>query len=418
MALHKTMNFIYHRLISKKLIDLFNKPFVHIVFGARQTGKSTLIKSIIPPGTTVFDFSDPEERGRHTQNPGEFAAVCKALPRGTHRYVFVDEAQSVPSVFDAVQNLYDSDKERWRFILCGSSARKLRKAKANLLPGRSFLHHVQPLTMMEHPFLDGDPRPLVIPVEDEKGKDDFAFPSWPLMDRLAYGSLPGIVASDEDDRKRLLRGYVALHLEEEIRREALVRDLGAFLRFLRLAAVESGNIVNHSSIAKEVGVTTSTVLSHYQLLEDMFIGFSVLPYHGSGRRTLVKSPRFIFFDTGVRNAAAGFTPSADTVLASPGPLFEQWVGAELHRRLVYLDKGSLFYLRTHNGFEIDYIVEINGELIPIEVKWTEHPCAKDARNIAVFMSDHENAGRGYVVCRCPRPMELSERILAIPWWAL
>lgn len=108
------------------------------------------MRALLPPETLVIDLADPRERTRHLADPGAFAQECRALPAGREgRFVFVDEAQSVPSIFDAVQQLYDGDKDRWRFVLCGSSARKLRRMGTNLLPGRSFYHRMLPLTIRE-----------------------------------------------------------------------------------------------------------------------------------------------------------------------------------------------------------------------------------------------------------------------------
>ena len=136
--------FRYSELSLKKKLE---KPFVHIVFGARQTGKSTLLRSLLPKGATILDLSDPRERARFSAEPGLFIDLVSALPRQEGgSAVLVDEAQTVPALFDAVQSLSDGgDKERWRFILCGSSARRLRISGANLLPGRSIRHILYPL---------------------------------------------------------------------------------------------------------------------------------------------------------------------------------------------------------------------------------------------------------------------------------
>ncbi len=119
------------------------RPYVHVLFGARQTGKSTLLNQLMPEPALRLNFADPLDRAPYLANPGRFLADCRALPahRGPH-LVLVDEAQAVPEIFNAVQTLYDSHKRRWRFVLCGSSARKLRQTGANLLPGRSFLHRL------------------------------------------------------------------------------------------------------------------------------------------------------------------------------------------------------------------------------------------------------------------------------------
>ena len=130
----------------------FAAPYVHIVFGARQTGKSTLLQRLLPNAAIWLDFSRPAERADHLRNPDQLIARCRALESAKlPPVVVIDEAQAVPAVFDAVQHLYDSDKKRWRFVLCGSSARKLRVTGANLLPGRSFLHQLYPLLVAERP---------------------------------------------------------------------------------------------------------------------------------------------------------------------------------------------------------------------------------------------------------------------------
>ena len=210
-----------------------------------------------------------------------------------------------------------------------------------------------------------------------------------------------------------------MHLEEEIRRESTVRDWGAFVRFLQLAARESGQIQNYAAISREAGISQPTVKSHYQLLEDMFVGFRVPPFTRSPRKNLLSTSRFQFFDLGVRHAAAGLEPSKELVQTAPGPLLEQWVGIELWKRLQYLGDGTLHYLRTRDGAEIDFIVERGETLTPIEVKWTENPRLSHARHLLIFMDEHPKVARhGYIICRCSRPLALHEKITALPWQCL
>jgi predicted AAA+ superfamily ATPase len=410
---------IFDRWYASPLAKKLKSPYVHILFGARQTGKSTLLRSLLPESTTIIDLADPQERARFSARPGEFIAMCRAMPRAVKpKFVFVDEVQTVPSVLDAVQSLYDSDKARWRFVLCGSSARKLRRTGANLLPGRSFLHHLYPLMLCEQPpaiDLEAD-HPAAVPMRWPQEEHRHPFPAWNLEDRLAYGCLPGIVAARQADRAEILKAFAALHLEEEIRRETLIRNWGDFIRFLHYAALGSGQMLNFASISQETGISQPTIKNYYQLLEDMFVGFRVPAFTRSVRKGLIATPRFFLFDLGVRNAAAGLEPSRIIVAANPGPLFEQWVGIELWKRLQYLGAGTLSYLRTKSGSEIDFIVQRGNVLIPIEAKWTENPSARDTRHIIAFIEEHPRLSPiGYIVCRCPRPLQLHEKVIALPW---
>ena len=405
------------RYLANGLAEKLRYPYVHIIFGARQTGKTTLLLDLLHPDLS-YNLADPEERGRLLAQPGLFRRECEALDVVKRSAtVFVDEAQLVPSIFDAIQVLYDQEPRRFRFVLCGSSARKLRETGTNLLPGRSLLHHLHPLILAERPGPTKLRPQITIPDTASfgpslDGRDD-------LLDRLAYGDLPGILRADEAIRESLLRSYATIYLEEEIRREGYVKDWGAFLNFLKLAAMESGQSLNYAKIARETGLSQPTVKSHYQLLEDMFVGFRIPAFTKSPRKNLLGHARFCFFDLGVRHAAAGLRPSPDTVRVDPGRCFEQWVGMELHRRLGYADEGALSYYRTRDGMEIDYIVEVEGRFTPVEVKWTEKPSVKDARHLQTFLTERaDQTSVGYVVCRCPRPARLTDQVTAIPWWML
>jgi predicted AAA+ superfamily ATPase len=418
----------YKRSAADAFAEKLALPRVHILFGARQTGKSTLILGCLPSDALIFNLADPSERARFSERPGDLIALCRSLPlRDVPWFVFIDEAQLVPELFNAVQVLFDEDPGRWRFILCGSSARKLRATGANFLPGRSILHSLQALTNPEYQRI----APIGIPVDalmaegsllpplcGEKARGEFPFRD--LEDRLLFGDLPGIATIVlPEERREVLISYVTAHLEEEIRRETAIRDYGIFLRFLRCAAAESGGILNLQALSRESGLSAPTIRAHYQLLEDMFLGYMIPAFSGSPRKAALSSPRFLFFDLGIRNAAARLHLDMDTVRANPGPLFEQWVGGEIYKRLRYKGSGTLSYFRTSAGAEVDFIIEDEGLIHPIEVKWTERPTLTDAKHMLAFMKDHpDRARRGYIVCRCPYPLELSESVSAIPWWGL
>ena len=408
----------YRSTLQRQLL----KPFVHVVFGARQTGKTTMLRQLLGRAALSIDLADPEERTRLLAEPGWFRRECEALPVGrAPSIVFVDEVQSVPAVFDVVQTLYDRDKTRWRFVLCASSARKLRRTGANLLPGRCMLHRLLPLMLPERPALPAGgarhPARLVSPGRQVRLRS--TFPAVDLVPRLAYGDLPGIALLREGDRAPILRSFVAVHLEEEIRREALVKDWGAFVNFLRLAAREAGQATNFAAISREVGLSQPTVKAYYQLLEDMFIGFTVPVYSKSPRRNLLSTPRFFFADLGIQHAACGVSPDPNVVLANPGRYFENWVGVEIWKRLQYAGAGSLSYFRTKDGAKVDFVVDLADRgTVAVEVKWSERPSLRDVPGLVLFLRDHPHVREGFVVCRCPRPARLSSSIVALPWQLL
>jgi len=251
------------------------------------------------------------------------------------------------------------------------------------------------------------------------GADARWFPAADLTERLTFGELPVIATATRAQRADLLRTYALVYLEEELRREALVKNWPAFARFLQLSAAESGQMINYASISREAGVSLPTVKTYYQLLEDMFLGFRVTALSGSPRKSLLSTERFFYFDVGVRNAAAELSLETAAILANPGPLFEQWVGIELWKRLQYLGSGKLHYLRSKAGAEVDFIIARGGRLTPIEVKWTERPALGDARHLLSFLDEHpRQAEHSYIICRCAAPLALSNRVTALPWFCL
>ena len=196
---------MFTRLLGSTLEKALCKPFVHILFGARQTGKSFLIRHLIPDPSLKYDFSNPAERTRLLADPGVLIRECEALiTRSEPHFVVVDEAQNVPEVFDSVQYLYDQDKTRWRFVLLGSSARKMRLSGANLLPGRALLHKMMPLVMAERP--SNRASECMTPIRTGEVASP-QFPDAELMERLAYGELPGVVLLSGEDRGEILRSY-------------------------------------------------------------------------------------------------------------------------------------------------------------------------------------------------------------------
>lgn len=408
------MNNSLPRYVEKKLRSVVSKDKVRLIFGARQTGKSTLLRRINPGNALFINLQDRRQRLRFEKEPDELIKMLRAEKKT--RTVLIDEIQKVPALLDDIQLLYDETPEKFKFILTGSSARKLRSSAANLLPGRAHQYHLCPLILQER---QDAKKPFILDAKDNKSFQS-SFKSADIEIILIYGNLPGIVMEKEAVRKITLESYTEIYLEEEIRREALVRNVGPFTKFLELAALEAGQIVNLSNISQESGVPVSTLRSFYQIITDTFIGFWLQPFIGQSRKRLLTTPMFYFFDLGVRNALARIPLTRQSLSIQAGTLFQQWVVTELWNRCTYLGRNyRLFFWRTVSGAEIDVVLETPTEIIPIEVKWTESPREKDARHLRSFLNTYsKRAKRGFIICRCPYKLGITKNITAIPWYEI
>lgn len=383
------------RKIAKNILTILKRGKSILLLGARQTGKTTMIHQEIVPDIG-YTFVDPEVRIRYEKDPTLLTKELKLTIKKWKKQpiIFIDEIQRVPNVTDIAQLLIDQKKAQ--FILTGSSAHKLKHgATVNLLPGRVVALTMDPLHYDELP---------------DRWRN--------LNDILTYGTLPFIVLDNHyDDKEMDLRSYVTTYLEDEIRAEALVRNVGNFSRFLELAASESGHIVNFTKLSQDVGVAATTIIDYYQILEDCMITLRIDPIiHSPSHRRLIKSPKYLFFDLGVRRACTNEgSHLSEKHLAH---LFEQYIGIELIHQIREISNAQLRYWRDSNGVEVDYVVETAGEYVPIEVKWTEDPNIKDARHLQKFLSEYKNSDKGYIICRTPHPVQIAENIIALPWQRL
>ncbi|MBM3191370.1 MAG: ATP-binding protein [Chlamydiae bacterium] len=380
------------RALKQRLTSILTRGKSVLLLGPRQTGKTTLLQEYGADFEVTLLIS--KIRRQYEADPDLLIREVQALRnnKGSLPLVIIDEVQKVPALMDAIQYLID--KNTAQFVLTGSSARKLsHSTNVNLLPGRVIQLRLDPLTLEELP----SPLP-------------------PIEDFLLYGSLPAIqLEKDPAIKEEELDSYVDLYLEDEVRAEALVRDIGTFENFLRLAAVESGNTVNFDKISQDVGVARTTIASYYQILEDCLIAERITPYTESlSRKKLLKSPKYLFFDLGLRRLAADEPASLPHKCL--GGLFEQFIGLELIRwARLQQTKTSVHFWKDPSGPEVDWLLQRHQRLLPIEVKWTDNPSQRDAKHLELFLKEYPNATKGYVVCQVSRPQLLSEGIEAISW---
>ena len=327
------------------------------LFGGRQTGKTTLLRQQFPD-TTFFDLLDTNVRRRLQQRPVLLYETLKDKPMGT--LVIIDEIPEVPELLNEVHRLIV--ERQLVFILCGSSARKLKRKGHNTLGGRALPVYLYPLVSAEIPDFD--------------------------IDRAVnYGTIPPHYLARNP--WRLLAAYIDVYLKEEIKEEALVRNLDAFQRFLEVAALTDGEIINNNNIAQECGVHATTVSSYFDILEDTLIGYRIPAYTKAMKRRLVQAPRFYYFDVGVTNYLLHrkelIRGSADY-----GHAFEHLVVQELVAYMHYRNcEEKLSYWRTYTGVEVDIIV--GDARIAIEIKSTEEVQNRHIKNLKAFAEEHPDS---------------------------
>lgn len=327
------------------------------LFGGRQTGKTTLLRQQFPD-TTFFDLLDTNVRRRLQQRPVLLYETLKDKPMGT--LVIIDEIPEVPELLNEVHRLIV--ERQLVFILCGSSARKLKRKGHNTLGGRALPVYLYPLVSAEIPDFD--------------------------IDRAVNnGTIPPHYLARNP--WRLLAAYIDVYLKEEIKEEALVRNLDAFQRFLEVAAFTDGEIINNNNIAQECGVHATTVSSYFDILEDTLIGYRIPAYTKVMKRRLVQAPRFYYFDVGVTNYLLHrkelIRGSADY-----GHAFEHLVVQELVAYMHYRHcEEKLSYWRTYTGVEVDIIV--GDARIAIEIKSTEEVQNRHIKNLKAFAEEHPDS---------------------------
>jgi predicted AAA+ superfamily ATPase len=397
----------YRRYIEPEITDKESERKVKLLLGPRQSGKTTLLNHCLASRTHVvaLNLQDRRQRIKYERDAAAFLQELESLSPGTT--VLIDEIQKVPSILDDIQFFVDKSTNRFDFFLTGSSARQMKKQSANLIPGRTHLFHMAPVLQAEQ--RESRILPLAMP-------EGSPFPLRPLEEILIYGNLPGLYSESVASWTKTIVAYTELYVEREIRSENIVNDMGAFLMFLKLAALESGQTVNYSKLAGAIGVSVNTVKNYYQVLEDTYVGLRI-PAFGRSRKKVMTAPRFLIFDLGMRNALAELPMNRSLLQLDAGHLFEQFVMIELFYRCQYHGRGyKLSTWKTPTGAEVDAIVETPTEAIPVEVKWTDSPRNADFRHLETFLALHPDlATHGYLVCRVDRPRKLAERITALPW---
>jgi predicted AAA+ superfamily ATPase len=364
------------------------------MFGARGTGKTTLLRSLMAgKDCLMLDLLDRETEDRLAREPGRLYGEIKALPR-CPEWVVIDEIQKLPQLLDSVHRVLETHEfAPPKFALTGSSARKLRHGGANLLAGRAFVYNLYPLTHVE------------------------IGPAFDLDRALNFGTLPKALSLETPiEREEFLRSYGLTYLQEEVWAEHLIQELEPFRKFLEIAAQSNTHMINYAKVARDVGVHEKTVKKYFQILEDTLIGFMLEPFNRSVRKRQTQSPKFYLFDTGVQRALSR-TLSQEIIprTYAYGRAFEHFVIIEALRLNDYGRRDFAFsYLRTKDDVEVDLIVDRPGRpLALVEIKATEAAGIDDIRSLLHFKRDFKGADL-YCLTRDPVARDL-EGVRIRPW---
>lgn len=329
----KNIKLVNRRILSN--LKLSKKSV--LLLGPRQTGKSTLIKSLKPD--ISINLVNEREFLRYSTDLSYLESLLK---ESDPRTVFIDEIQRIPNLLNTLQDIIDNWAQPPKFYLSGSSARKLKRGQANLLPGRMFSFQLSGLCASELDY------------------------QLNLKRSLQYGFLPeNYLNKNDNETEKNLDMYSANYLTEEIKAEATARNIQGFARFLQECAAKSGQVIDYSKIATQAKVSRTSSLRFYEILEDTLIAERISSYEIDGVDT-IKHPKLYFFDVGVLNGILNnFVVSTDRV----GNLFEHLVYNQLRNSALACDqKLKIQFFRTRHGLEVDFVVEISKKKYAIEAK--------------------------------------------------
>jgi len=367
----------------KRSIDLSKIKSSFFLWGPRQAGKSSLLK-ISLPNAIYIDLLLSDNFIKYNQAPSRLREELQ-LRQDQNTWVVIDEIQKVPALLDEVHWLIEN--RRFKFALCGSSARKLKRGHANLLGGRALRFELFGLTAFE------------------LGKD------FDLETAVNRGFLAShFLHTDYKDR---LRSYCNDYLKEEIFAEGLVRNLPAFSSFLHVAAFSDTEQVEYATIASDVGVSAPTIKSYFEILEDTLIGQFLHIYRKRPKRRLQTAPKFYFFDVGVVNSLAkrGYVEKKSELF---GKTFENWVFHELRCYKSYRSPDmDIYFWKLSNGAEVDFI--LNDLECAIEVKATEKVTSKHLQGLREFKIEHPKVKRRIIVCTETTPRVTEDGIEVLPY---
>jgi len=366
-------------MYNRKQVFLGSEQESVFFWGARQTGKSTLLKTLFP-NALWFDLLLSDEYERLSKKPELLREII--LANRNVSLVIIDEIQQLPNLLNEVHWLISNHKVR--FILSGSSPRKILRGGFNLLGGRALRYELYPLISVEIPDFD-------------------------LIRALNHGLLPRHY--DSANPRKLLSSYIGSYLQDEIVAEARIRNVHTFSRFLEVAALTNGEMINYTNIASDCGISAKTIKEYFQILEDTLIGRHLPSFQKRPKRRVITAPKFYMFDIGITNYLLNRTKiEKGTELF--GKAFEHFIYQEIYAHSRYSDVNyPMYYWRTASQIEIDFV--LGDHEVAIEVKATDQATVRHLKGLKAFAEEYD-VKKLILVSNDPLP-RLVDDIEILPW---
>ena len=399
------------RSLERKFLKMSSAFKAVMVTGARQVGKSTMLKHLAQDtGRVYISMDDADVRELANRDPKLFFQMYQPP-------LLIDEVQKAPALFEQIKILCDESDERGRFWMTGSQSKKLMKQAGDSLAGRIGILKMYSLSEKE---LEG--RPNDIPEDYSLSsliQRSRSHPENNILDvytRIWEGGMPDMISMDAELRREYWNSYIDAYLMRDAVDDNGIQDTEGFRRLLRACAAFSGELVNYNDLGNAAGVSGATAKEWVKVLQTMGIIFLLEPYFNNELKRMIKTPKLYFCDTGLCAFLSSWT-SRDTLMngAASGHYLENYVAAEMLRNSSYGEKKvNLNFYRDTNQKEIDLVMEMDGQLHPFEIKRAASPDKKAVRAFPLLEKSGKVTGAGGIICMTAKPFPIDEKNSMIP----
>ena len=399
------------RALERKFLSMSEVFKVVMVVGARQVGKSTMLKHFAEKeGRTIVSMDDPRLRDLAKKDPALFFQVYKPP-------ILIDEVQKAPELFEQIKIICDNSEEKGQFWLTGSQSKRLIKQAGDSLAGRICLLRMYSLSQKEIAGIDV-PDPLEFSFDGLRTRSE-AFPENNVVDVFSHiwrGGMPELLKLNAEQTHEYWSSYIDMYLMRDAVDDNGITDIEGFRKFLRACAAFNGQLLNYNVIAQASGISGHTAKEWMKILQTMGIVFLLEPFYANELKRLVKTPKLYFCDTGLCAWLSSWT-SRDTLMggAAAGHYFENYVVGEFLREYAYgAEAGNLNFYRDTNQKEIDLVIEQDGILHPVEIKLSSNPDSRAIKAFSILEKSGKPVGSGGIVCMTGEPFPIDAVNALIP----